>query len=47
VHLSLPEGAFRKPLLIEKHHQRKFLGGVPVFSAMNAEKKIRGVLECP
>ena len=34
---SLPEGAFRKFTSIEKHHQRKFLGGVRVFSAKVAE----------
>ena len=33
----LPEGAFRKFTSIEKHHQRKFLGGVRVFSAKVAE----------
>ena len=36
---SLPEGAFRKFTSIEKHHQRKFLGGVRVFSAKVAEAK--------
>ena len=34
---SLSEGAFRKFTSIEKHHQRKFLGGVRVFSAKVAE----------
>ena len=36
---SLPEGAFHKFTPTEKHHQRKFLGGVRVFSAKNAEAK--------
>ena len=34
---SLPEGGFRKLLPTEKHHQRKILGGVSIFSAKNAE----------
>ena len=36
-HLPLHKGGFGKFTPIEKHHQRKFLGGVRVFSAKDAE----------
>jgi hypothetical protein len=37
---SLQKGAFPKFPPSEKHHQRKFLGGVRVFSAKNAEESL-------
>ena len=40
---ALPNVAFHKLLQIEKHHQRKFLGDVRVFSSKNAEECICSV----